>query len=94
MSMNGKSLGRSLRLAAASACVLLFIPFLAMQFTEEVAWGVEDFLAAAALLSAAFSAIAVAATRLHGTAARTWVVAGILVALAIIWAELAVGLFW
>ena len=71
----------------------LLIPAVAMQFTDEVAWGAEDFVLAALLLGggAALFELAVRTLRkpLH------LVVAGgvLLLAVGVVWAEAAVGLF-
>jgi hypothetical protein len=42
----------AVRVALATACVLL-VPLVAMQFTDEVDWGVADFVAAGVLLAGA-----------------------------------------
>lgn len=86
------SLARLLLRVALGTGVLLLVPAMAMQFTDQVAWGVEDFLAAGALLFAAGAAIAIAMRRIRTAPARTAVIGGILLVLAAVWAELAVGL--
>ena len=91
--MDRTPLRRSLRIAAALTGLLLMVPLVAMQFSTEVRWGPGDFAAAASLLFLAFGAIALALARLRGTVARAAVVTAILLCLAVVWAELAVGLF-
>lgn len=81
-----------LRVALATGTLLL-IPALAMQFTNEFSWGWVDFLLAGALLFIAGTAIAFAAMRLGRPAQRYSVVLAIVGVAALVWAELAVGLF-
>lgn len=71
---------------------LLLIPAIAMRFTPELAWGVEDFAAAAVLLIGAGLAWE-AARRIPSRRARILAALAILGLTALIWAELAVGLF-
>jgi hypothetical protein len=87
------SLRRSLVRVALSTGLLLLIPLVAMRFTSEVSWGVGDFLAAGALLFSAGSAMVLAIRRFKGPIDRVVAVAAIGLALALVWAELAVGLF-
>lgn len=56
-------------------------------------WGLEDFLAAAALLLAAGAGVAWALRRFQSRGARTAAVAGVVLAVMLVWAELAVGIF-
>lgn len=71
---------------------LLLIPLVAMQFTDEVAWGPGDFVIAGALLFGAGVAYQQVARKGANTAYR--VAAGIAVAaaLVLVWMNLAVGL--
>jgi peptidoglycan/LPS O-acetylase OafA/YrhL len=73
--------------------LLLLIPFLAMQFTDEVNWTLSDFLVAGVLLFGTGLLIELAFRKLKKTSYRIAVCAAILVGLLLIWAELAVGLF-
>lgn len=80
------------RLGWSLAAAVLLVPAVAMQFTHEVNWGAGDFLAAALLLGLAGFGLEVAA-RLPR---RRWRRRGALLvvaALALVWAELAVGIF-
>ena len=80
------------RLAMAVALILL-VPALAMQFTTEVTWGPEDFLAAGLLL---FFGGLMAGFILHKVRRKGYrmLLILLLVALiALIWLELAVGVF-
>ena len=84
----------TIRLAAwGLATALLLAPLVAMQFTSEVRWGAGDFAAGAILLGGAGLALEAAIRFVHGARARILVGLVVLAALALIWAELAVGLF-
>lgn len=78
---------------ALAAGALLLVPLAAMQFTREVSWGWLDFLLAGALLFTAGTAIELAIRRFKRPAQRNWSVLAIAVTLALVWAELSVGLF-
>lgn len=72
---------------------LLLLPLLAMQFTRQVNWGVEDFIAAALLLGGASLALEATVRLVRGAMPRMLLGLTILLALALIWAQLAVGIF-
>lgn len=75
------------------ALLLLALPWLAMQFTAEVAWDRADFLAFGAMLAlacAGYEGVVRVTTR------RSWrrlAAAGIAAAFLLVWIELAVGIF-
>ncbi len=75
------------------AALILLLPAVAMQFTSEVAWGPGDFLAAAALLGLTGLAIEGAVRLTASPLRRAMLAAGAIVALLVVWAELAVGIF-
>ncbi len=79
------------RLILATALMLL-VPLVAMQFTDEVAWDLRDFLAAAALLLGSGMAYVLAARRARRSRHRVAIGVLVFVVLAGVWAELAVGL--
>ena len=87
------SLSRAVATTAAVTAVLLMAPLVAMQFTTEVNWGIGDFVAAGALLFGAGMAYYFGARRTRGPLQTFAVALLVLVVLATIWAELAVGLF-
>ncbi len=91
--MNSAHLAKPAVYTAAATLLLLLVPLVAMQFTSEVSWGPGDFLAAAALLFSAGMAYAVLSRHVRTPKQRVLVAATVLVALGIVWAELAVGLF-
>ncbi|TXF89083.1 hypothetical protein FUA23_12410 [Neolewinella aurantiaca] len=92
--MNRSSIYRNKRLAgiALSALLLLLVPLVAMQFTEEVNWSAGDFLAMGVLLSALVIAVEVVLRTVRQPKHRLFLCLGILVTFLLIWAELAVGI--
>ena len=76
-----------------AAAVLLLIPFVAMQFTPEVAWDLADFATFGVMLVAACSAFELAVRLTERPAYR--VLAGLALAggFVLLWAQLAVGVF-
>lgn len=85
-------MNRSMVSVALATAGLLLIPLLAMQYTDEVAWGPGDFVIAGALLFGAGFTYQRVARKGANTAYR--VAAGIAVAgaLVLVWMNLAVGL--
>lgn len=83
------------RLVAMIALVgiLLLIPFIAMQFTSEVNWSGFDFLVAGVLLLGTGLLVEGVLRTVKTKSKRLVLVSVILLILALIWIELAVGLF-
>ena len=82
-----------LRVAAwSAAAALLLAPLIAMRFTSEVNWGAEDFLAAALLLGGGGLSLEAMVRLVRGTRARIITGIVIVLALVLIWAQLAVGI--
>lgn len=75
-----------------TASLLLLIPFIAMLFTEEVKWSVGDFIVAGLLLFGTGLLCEVVLRKVKNTKYRIAICIGILVALLLIWAELAIGI--
>lgn len=73
--------------------VFLVIPAVAMQFTGEVNWGPEDFGAAAALFAMTGLGLELTARARLSRIGKLLVAAAVVLALMLVWAELAVGLF-
>ena len=73
--------------------LLLLIPFIAMQFTNEVAWSVMDFVVAGILLLGTGLAIEFVLRKVKNTKHRIIICILILLALLLLWLELAVGIF-
>ena len=77
----------------SGVALLLFIPLIAMQFTNEVNWGVLDFIVAGILLLGTGLACNFVLQKVKNTKFRIAICLIILASLFLIWAELAVGIF-
>ncbi len=76
-----------------AVAILLLIPFVAMQFTNEVNWTVSDFVVMGLLLLATGISFEFIMTSITSNLYRILVFAAVLAAFLLIWAELAVGIF-
>ena len=81
----------AIRVALATFLVLL-LPLLAIQFTDEVDWDVADFVVAGALLFSAGLTYDVVARRVGNIAYRTAAGVAVAAALVLVWMNLAVGI--
>lgn len=72
---------------------ILSIPLIAMQFTTEVKWELNDFIAAGSLLLIAGLAIEIVIRNVKTITFRNLLLAVILLILFLVWAEMAVGIF-
>jgi uncharacterized membrane protein YfcA len=81
------------KLFAVLAAVVLIVPLLAMQFTDEVNWGAEDFAAALALLAGTWLAVELVWRMAAKSSTRLVATAVVFSLLVVIWAELAGGVF-
>ena len=66
---------------------------MAMQFTEEVNWTISDFLVMGILLFTTVFTIDFVFKKFKTLKSRLILIVGIVVLLALVWAELAVGIF-
>jgi hypothetical protein len=73
--------------------LILSIPLIAMLFTNEVNWDVFDFIVMGALLLGTGLVVELVIRKVRNMDYRIGLIAVILVALFLIWAELAVGIF-
>jgi len=73
--------------------VLLCIPLITMQFTNEVVWTISDFVIAGILLVGTGIVIEVVVRNVKDQRARIGMIIGTLAVLFLVWAELAVGIF-
>ena len=73
--------------------LLLLIPLIAMQFTNEVRWAVFDFIIAGFLLIGTGLSCNFVIQKVKNTKFRIAICLAILALLFLIWAELAVGIF-
>ncbi|HYD93369.1 MAG TPA: hypothetical protein VEB18_02860 [Candidatus Paceibacterota bacterium] len=81
-----------LRILAITIGVLL-IPLVAMQFTEEVNWGLADFGTIGVLIFVAGLTYELITAKMQKAMHRMMVAAAVLFAVLLIWAHLAVGIF-
>ena len=72
---------------------ILAIPLIAMQFTNEVDWDFFDFLTMGVLLTGTGLLINLVLRKVKTSGQRLLLIGAILLALFLIWAELAVGIF-
>ncbi len=73
--------------------ILLLIPLIAMQFTNEVKWDLSDFVIMGSLLLGTGLLCEMVMRKVKKIEYRIAICVVILVALFLIWAELAVGIF-
>ena len=72
---------------------ILLIPFIAMQFTNEVNWNFIDFIIAGILLIGTGLLFDFTIRKIKNIKYRIAILAALLIAFFLIWAELAVGIF-
>jgi peptidoglycan/LPS O-acetylase OafA/YrhL len=85
--------GRDVRRVLLATLVILLVPAVAMRFTDEVDWGPGDFLVGGALLAGSGLAYVFAARRVGRPPRRLLLGGSLGLALLLVWAELAVGIF-
>jgi len=84
---------KRLLVVLAIVMIILLMPFIAMQFTDEVNWSVFDFATAGILLFLAGAGCEIAVRKATKLSAKVIWIGIILGIAALIWIELAVGLF-
>lgn len=72
--------------------ILLLIPFVAMQFTNEVNWSIADFLIMGLLLLSTGFLFELTIRKVKSIKNRIIICGGVLLIFFLIWAELAVGI--
>ena len=77
----------------ATAAILLLIPIIAMQFTDEVNWNLFDFIIAGILLFSIGFACELVLKKVKNIFHRLLLFIMLLAVFFIVWAELAVGIF-
>ena len=77
----------------ASVSVILLIPFIAMQFTDEVNWSISDFAIMGVLLYGTGLLCELILRKVKSVQNRILICAALVVAFLLVWAELAVGIF-
>ena len=73
--------------------IILLIPLIAMQLTNEVDWKLPDFVIMGVLLLGTGLSCELVMRRVKRIENRVLIIGAILIALFLIWAELAVGIF-
>lgn len=92
--MTATSIRKPLAGVALATALLLLVPAVVMQFTDEVSWGPGDFVVAAVLLFGAGVTMVLGVRHATSPFTRAAVVVAVALGLAVVWAELAVGLFY
>lgn len=82
-----------IKIILAIVAAILLIPFVAMQFTDEVQWSMSDFVIMGVLLTGTGLLCDLALRKITSIPARIGVCLFILTTFFLIWAELAVGVF-
>lgn len=77
---------------AITAALILLVPLIAMQFTNEVKWTLLDFVVAGVLLLGTGFVCELVMRKVKKIEYRVAICLAILAALLVIWAELAVGI--
>ncbi len=78
---------------ALATGLVLSVPFIAMQFTNEVDWDFRDFFIIGILLFGMGSLFVLLARKFRKTSHRVIIGLAVAAAVFLIWAELAVGIF-
>lgn len=84
---------RNIFYIALGTILILLIPLTAMQLTNEVKWGLFDFIIAGLLLFTTGLIYELTSRRVKGTRYRVVIAFILITILLLIWAELAVGIF-
>jgi hypothetical protein len=87
------ALNKRLKGILLTIALLLLVPLIAMQFTDEVKWTLLDFVAAAVLLLGTGLMCELVMRKVRKVSHRIAICAALLIALLLIWLELAVGIF-
>jgi hypothetical protein len=85
-------MNKNILLIAFAVALILLVPLIAMQFTDEVAWSPFDFAVAGALLFGTGLAFELITRQAGANAYRAAVGVALLAALLLVWINLAVGI--
>ncbi|MAZ40756.1 hypothetical protein CL654_01390 [bacterium] len=86
-------MGRKILRIGIITLLLLLIPFVAMQFTDEVVWDFSDFAIMGILLFVTGIIFELVRSNITNKVARTTAGVVIILLFLLVWAELAVGIF-
>jgi len=78
---------------ALGTILLWMVPLVAMQFTSDVSWGAGDFIIAGSLLFGTGLLYELISRKIHSLRARIIIGVILVLILALLWIELAVGIF-
>lgn len=84
---------KRLKIFLTVVAIILLIPLIAMQFTDEVSWTLLDFVIAGALLFGSALMCELVIRKVNKIKYRIAICLALLVVLLLTWAELAVGIF-
>ena len=84
---------KSLKIILAVVAIILLIPFIAMQFTDEVSWTIFDFIVMGILLLSTGLLCELVLRKITKIKYRTFLLVAIILTFLLVWAELAVGIF-
>ena len=84
---------RRIQVIVAIVAVILLIPLVASQLSDEVNWGVFDFIIAGVLLLGTGLLIDRVIMKVQKSQQRILIIIAIVLGFLLIWAELAVGIF-
>lgn len=88
-----QAVSKQIAFVVLGAALILLVPLLAMQFTDEVVWTLLDFTVAGALLVGTGVIYVLSARMVSSARSRVVLGVALAVALLLVWAELAVGIF-
>ena len=86
-------LNKRLTAILITVVLILLVPLIAMQFTNEVDWNLGDFIVMGVLLLGTGLTCELVLRKVKKIRHRVLLVGAILIVLFLIWAELAVGIF-
>ena len=84
---------RTLKIILTAVASLLLVPFIAMQFTDEVSWTSIDFVVMGLLLLSVGLLVELTTRKVSKMKLRIILLIVITAAFILVWAELAVGIF-
>jgi len=84
---------RNIGIIVLATLALLSVPLIAMQFSDDVKWGLEDFIVAGGLLLGTGLLWEFSTRDLKDRRQKVIIGLALLAVLAVVWVELAVGIF-
>lgn len=87
------SVSKKLVVVALATALLLMVPLVAMQFTNEVKWDLRDFSCAGVLVGGTGIVYVLSTRKVQSVLHRALICGALAIALFLVWAQLAVGLF-